>query len=269
LDGEDVMKKTRFVTTAVLLAIAGAPAAQVGARIDTSKIVDLTYTFDSRTIYWPTEPTWHHSTEKHGMTDAGYFYSSARFAAPEHGGTHLDAPIHFNRHGITAEQIPLADCIGPAAVIDFSERALKNPDATLGVDDITKYESRYGRIPDGAIVLARSGWGRFWPDRKRYLGSDKPGDVANLHFPGFSPGAADFLLRQRDVKALAIDTASIDPGISRDFQVHRIWLGANKPAFENVANAAELPPKGAVIFCIPMKIGGGTGGPARIFAIVP
>ncbi|MDO8433978.1 MAG: cyclase family protein [Candidatus Binatus sp.] len=237
--------------------------------IHSSKIVDLTYTFDDKTIYWPTEKGFVHEFEKYGETAEHYFYSSAKYVAPEHGGTHTDAPIHFNEHGITLDQVPLADCIGPAAVIDFSARAASNPDATLSVDDIKAYESANGAIPDGAIVVARSGWGKYWPDRKRYMGTDIPDDVAGLHFPGFSPEAANYLLTNRKVAAIAIDTASIDPGTAADFPVHRIWLGANKPGFENVANADRLPPKGATIFCIPMKIGKGTGGPTRIFAVLP
>ena len=238
-------------------------------RIDTSKIVDLTYTFDATTIYWPTEPPLVHQFEHFGMTSEGYFYSSAKFAAPEHGGTHMDAPIHFNRSGMTVDQVPLTDMVGPAAVIDFSARAAHDPNAMLNVDDIQKWEAAHGQIPNGAIVVARSGWGRFWPDKKRYLGTDKPGDVAHLQFPGFSAEAVDFLLKERKVAAIAIDTASMDPGNSKDFPVHRLWLGANKPGFENIANADKLPEAGATIFCIPMKMGKGTGAPTRVFALLP
>lgn len=118
-------------------------------------------------------------------------------------------------------------------------------------------------------MIARSGWGRFWPDKKHYLGTDQHGDVEHLHFPGFSLEAVKFLLDKRKVAAIAIDTASIDPGVSKDFPVHRAWLGANKPAFENVANADKLPASGATLFCAPMKMGKGTGAPTRIFAILP
>ena len=266
-----IKKLATVLLIASVLAFRGWPAqAASGIRhIEASKMVDLTYTFDSTTIYWPTETSFVHTFEHFGPTPKGFFYASAKYAAPEHGGTHMDAPLHFNRQGLTADQLPLTDFVGPAAVIDFSERAAKNPDATLALDDIHLYEARYGRIPAGAIVVARSGWGRFWPNKKRYLGTDKFGDVAHLHFPGYSPPAVRFLLNRRDVKAIAIDTASMDPGNSKDFPVHQLWLGANKPGFENVANAGALPPKGATIFCIPMKIGKGTGGPARIFAVLP
>ncbi|HZO81285.1 MAG TPA: cyclase family protein [Candidatus Binataceae bacterium] len=237
---------------------------------ENGKVVDLSYTFDASTIYWPTEGGFVHQFEQFGIHQpGGYFYASARFAAAEHGGTHMDAPLHFNRNGMAVDQIPMSYLMGPAAVIDFSARALKDPDAMLTLEEVHAYERTHGQIPSGAIVVARSGWGRYWPDRKQYLGSDKPGDVTHLHFPGFSPEAVKFLLTQRNVVALAIDTASIDPGSSTDFPVHRLWLGANRVAFENLANADKLPFGGATLFCIPLKIAHGTGAPTRIFAILP
>jgi kynurenine formamidase len=258
---------TALVGIAMTSPAAGGP--NDPARIDRAKIVDLTYTFDAQTIYWPTEPPLTHQFEHYGMTPGGYFYSSAKFAAPEHGGTHMDAPIHFNQSGLTVDQVPLTAMIGPAAVIDFSARAAQDADATLSLDDVTKWETAHGRIPAGAIVVARSGWGRWWLDKKRYLGTDQPGDVSHLRFPGFSAEAVKFLLDHRDVAAIAVDTPSMDPGVSQDFPVHRLWLGANKPGFENVANAGKLPEAGATLFCIPMKMGRGTGAPTRIFALLP
>jgi kynurenine formamidase len=245
------------------------PGFGAGLVIDTAKLIDLTYTFDSSTIYWPTEHPFVHQFEHYGMTLGGYFYSSGKFAAPEHGGTHMDAPIHFSKDGISADQVPMAAMVGPAAVIDFSERAAIDPDAMLNEGDVRKWESAHGNIPDGAIVVARSGWGRYWPDKKSYLGTNKFGDVAHLRFPGFSAGAAKFLLNHRKVAAIAIDTPSMDPGSSKDFPVHRLWLGAGKPGFENMAQADKLPESGATLFCIPMKIGKGTGAPTRIFALLP
>jgi kynurenine formamidase len=246
-----------------------APGFAASAVIDPAKIIDLTYTFDVSTIYWPTEHPFVHQFEHYGMTPEGYFYSSAKFAAPEHGGTHMDAPIHFSKGAMTVDQVPLAVMVGPAAVIDFSKRAANDPDATLSVEDIKKWESAHGAIPDDAIVVARSGWSRYWPDKKRYLGTDKFGDVAHLRFPGFSADAVKYLLDNRKAVAIAIDTPSMDPGNSKDFPVHRLWLGANKAGFENVAHAEKLPETGATIFCIPMKIGKGTGAPTRIFALLP
>jgi kynurenine formamidase len=238
-------------------------------KIDPAKIVDLTYTFDATTSYWPDEQGFVHRLEHSGDTREDYFYAAGNYSAPEHGGTHTDAPRHFYRAGIALDQVPLADCIGPAAVIDFSARAAGDSDAMLSVDDVATYEAANGLIPDGAIVVARSGWGEYYLDKKRYMGTDQPRDVAGLRFPGYSTAAVDFILKHRQVVAIAIDTASIDPGNSKDFPVHRLWLSGNKPAFENVANTYKLPAQGATIFCIPMKIGSGTGGPTRIFALLP
>ena len=246
-----------------------APGLATDTAIDPAKIIDLTYTFDTSTIYWPTEHPFVHQFEHYGMTPEGYFYSSAKFAAPEHGGTHMDAPIHFSKGAMTVDQVPLRSMIGPAVVIDFSGRAARNHDATLSVGDVKNWESAHGSLPDRAIVVARSGWGRYWPDKQLYLGTDKFGDTAHLRFPGFSADAVKYLLDSGKVIAIAIDTPSMDPGISKDFPVHRLWLGANKVGFENVANAEKLPESGATIFCIPMKIGRGTGAPTRIFAILP
>jgi kynurenine formamidase len=124
-------------------------------------------------------------------------------------------------------------------------------------------------MPRGAIVILNSGWGARWPDKKRYLGTDKPLDVPNLHFPGYSKEAAEFLVTQRNVAALAIDTPSIDYGQSKDFIAHQVLNGANKPAFENVANVDRLPPIGATFIALPLKIENGSGGPTRIIAVLP
>jgi kynurenine formamidase len=259
----------RMTILTILLTMAISSMAFGSQTVDSAKIIDLTHTFDKQTIYWPTEGSFHHEWEHFGTSPEGFFYSSAKYAAAEHGGTHMDAPLHFNRKGDSADKVALANCIGPAVVIDFSARAAKDPNAMLMVADIEQYEKAYGAIPDGAIVVARSGCGKFWPNKKRYLGTSKPGDVAGLRFPGFSSEALKYLLAHRKVAAIAIDTASIDPGISKDFIAHQVWLGANKPAFENVANVEKLPARGATIFCIPAKIGEGTGAPTRIFAILP
>jgi kynurenine formamidase len=239
-----------------------------------AKLIDLTYTFDASTIHWPGEPPFTHRFDHYGLDASGQFYAVGSYAASEHLGTHADAPIHFNRDGRTLEQLPLSELIGPAAVIDFVASADTNPDALLDLGEIKRWEAAHGLLPAGAIVVARSGWGRFWPNRQKYLGLVQPegseaSDGARMHFPGFALEAVDFLLEQRDVAAIAIDTASLDCGLATDYPVHRRWLGADKPGFENLANTNLLPETGATIFCIPMKIGEGTGGPARIFALLP
>lgn len=237
--------------------------------IDDSKVVDLTYPFDSKTIYWPTAESFTMTQVAHGKTAAGYFYAANNLCLAEHGGTHIDAPIHFAEGKATLEQLPVTSGIGPAVVIDVRQQATADRDYRLQVADLTAWESTHGRIPAGAIVLMFSGWGKYWGDKAHYLGTDKPGDTDNLHFPAFSKEAAEFLVRERDIKAIGVDTASMDYGPSKDFVVHRIINGANKPAFENVANLDRVPVAGATLIGLPMKIGGGSGGPTRIIALLP
>ena len=239
------------------------------ARIDTSKIVDLSYEFGPDTIYWPTAEPFKLQRVAYGPAKGGYWYAANNISMAEHGGTHMDAPIHFAEGKITAAQVPLTSCIAPAVVIDVSNAAARDRDYRMSARDIEAWESRHGKVPAGAIVVMNSGWGKHWPDKKRYLGTDVPMDVENLHFPGYSKEAVEFLLRERNIAALAIDTPSIDYGQSKDFIVHQVLNGANKPGFENVANVDRLPPTGATFIALPLKIHGGSGGPARIIAVLP
>jgi kynurenine formamidase len=232
------------------------------------KVIDLTYAFNQNTIYWPTAKPFTHEKVSWGKSAAGYWYSSANYSASEHGGTHLDAPIHFAEKGWTSDQIPINNLIGKAVVIDISAACAKNPDYQLTVSDIEQWESKNGKIPDQSIVLIRTGWGKFWPDKKKYLGDDKPGSVSNLHFPAFSKDSAEFLVHQRKVKGVGLDTASLDPGTSKDFIAHQIFTGANVYGLENIANLDQLPETGAWIIALPMKIENGTGGPVRIIALL-
>lgn len=250
-----------------------APAAETRrAPIDLQgvRVVDLTYSFDEKTLYWPTSPSaFQLERLSYGKTEAGFFYAANAVCLPEHGGTHLDAPIHFGAGKRTADQIPPEQLIGPAVVVDVSAKASADPDYRLALADLRAWEEQHGAVPADAIVLLHTGWGERWPDRKRYLGDDKPGDASNLHFPSYGAEAARFLIEQRKVKALGVDTASIDHGPSKDFIVHQIASGANVPGLENVANLNELPATGAWVIALPMKIAGGSGGPVRIVALVP
>ena len=234
-----------------------------------SKLVDLTYSFDSSTIYWPNAKPFDWQKEFWDMSPRGYWYAAGHYSASEHGGTHIDAPIHFSRGGMTADQIPISKLIAPAIVIDISESCHKNRDYLLSVADITSWEKQHQQIPEGDIVLVKTGWGKFWPDKKLYLGSDFPLDINALHFPGISPEAARFLVMERKINGVGIDTASMDSGPSRLFEVHQIILGANLYGLENVAHLDSLPPTGATIIALPMKIKGGSGAPTRIIAVLP
>jgi kynurenine formamidase len=238
-------------------------------RVDPQKIIDLSYPFGPETVYWPTAEPFKLRRVSYGRAAGGYWYVSNNISMAEHGGTHMDAPLHFAEGKMTAAEVPLMNCIGPAAVIDVSDASARDADYRMSVHDITAWEKRHGQIPRGAIVVMRSGWGKRWPDKKLYLGTDKPMDVAGLHFPGFSKEAVTFLMTQRDIAALGIDTASIDYGQSKDFIAHQVLNGANKPAFENVANVERLPATGATFIALPLKIEEGSGGPTRIIAVLP
>jgi kynurenine formamidase len=263
-------KRTLVFLLMVLAATSAVRAAAPPVNLKDFRAVDLTYPFDEKTIYWPTSPTTFELKRlAYGKTEGGYFYSSNSFCSPEHGGTHLDAPIHFGEGKRTADQIPVEQLIGPAVVIDVSAKAAADADYRLTLEDVRAWEAKHGRIQQDAIVLLRTGWGQRWPDRKRYLGDDKPGDASNLHFPSYGAESARYLVEQRKVGALGVDTASIDHGPSKDFIVHQIALGANVPGLENVAHLEELPETGAWVIALPMKIAGGSGGPVRIVGLVP
>lgn len=232
--------------------------------------IDLTHSFGPSTIYWPTDTVGFELDElAFGRTDGGWFYAAYAFATAEHGGTHLDAPIHFAEGRLTADEIPLSGLIGPAAVVDVSERATR--DYRVSVEDLTSWESHNGQIPDGGVLLLRTGWGERWSDRAAYLGTDLegPAAVAELHFPGLGEEAARWLVEQRGVVAVGIDTPSIDYGQSSDFRAHVVLYADNISGFENVANLDLLPARGAFVVALPMKIEGGSGAPLRIVAFVP
>jgi kynurenine formamidase len=237
--------------------------------LDEKKVVDMTYSFAADTLHWPTAKPFHLEKVHEGRTAQGFWYSSYNYAGSEHVGTHMDAPFHFAEGKWTTERIPLARTIGPAIVIEARRQAESDRDYRLSAADIRRWEKRYGRIPARSIVFLYSGWGKYWGDRKRYFGSETPGDASDLHFPGLSKEAAEFLVKTRRVKAVGVDTPSIDHGPSKDFIVHQVLGAANVPIFENVAALERLPAKGATVFAIPMKIKGGSGAPLRIFAVLP
>lgn len=234
------------------------------------RIVDLTHSFGPDTIYWPTDQQgFELDVVFKGEAEGGYWYEANRMCTAEHGGTHMDAPIHFAAGQPGTADVPVEAGIGPLVRVDVSAAAAADSDYRLSTEDLKRWEKRHGRIPRGAIVVMYSGWAARWPDRRLYMGTDVPGDTANLHFPSFGEDAARFLVEKRDIKAIGVDTASIDYGASRDFIVHRIINGAGKPGFENLANLDAVPPKGATLIALPMKIEDGSGGPLRAIAILP
>ena len=251
----------------LLLAACAKPKADFPA----GKIIDLTHPFDAQAIYWPTEQGFILEKEQDGVTDQGYYYASNKFSAPEHGGTHIDAPRHFSANGNTLDQVPLAQLMGQAVLVDVTKQCESNRDYLVSVDDFNAWEKQHGQIPEWAIVILRTGFAKFWPDRNKYMGTDErgPAAVAKLHFPGLASEAARWLTTNRSIKAVGLDTPSIDYGQSKLYESHQVLFAKNVPAFENLAGLSALPAEGFVIIAMPMKIAGGSGGPLRVAAIVP
>jgi len=264
-----MMKGLALLISSTLL-VGVAFAQQKSAAVENEKIIDLSYAFDSETVYWPTAEPFHLEKDFEGITDKGYYYSANRYAAAEHGGTHIDAPVHFAKGHYSVDRIPLEQLMGQGVLIDVTRQCASNPDYLVTVENLQNWEKQNGMLPAGAIILLRTGFGKYYPNKKLYLGTDERGveAVAKLHFPGLEPAAARWLVQNRSLKAIGLDTASIDYGQSTIFDSHRILFEKDIPALENLANLDKLPSKGFRVIALPMKITGGTGGPLRIIAIL-
>ena len=262
-----------FLTLLISLGLCACNLSKNNQSVDfnSAKWVDLSHVYDESTLYWPNNVNgFEHTEEFKGQTPGNYFYSSYTISTPEHGGTHLDAPIHFAEKGWTVDQIPLSSVTGYAVVVNVSAKTMNNRDYLISPQDLIDWETTNGQIPKGTIVLFNTGYAKFYPNRKEYFGTDKKGmeAIPELHFPGISAEASTWLVENRLPKSVGIDTPSIDYGQSKDFQTHRILLGNNIPGFENLTNLDVLPVKGSYIVALPMKIANGSGGPLRIVAAI-
>jgi kynurenine formamidase len=236
-----------------------------------ARYVDLSHDLSPESVFWPTAETFKLKKVADGVTPGGYYYASNDYSASEHGGTHLDAPIHFAQGRWTTEQVPLDRLIGNAVVVDVSAQSSANADYRVSVADLTAWEQSHGALEPDTIVLIKTGYSTRWPDAGKYLGTSERGTaaVAKLHFPGLHQEAATWLAEERKVKAVGIDTASIDYGQSTGFESHRVLCGRNIPVFENLTALDQLPPRGATVYALPVKIKGGSGGPLRAIAAIP
>ncbi|XP_006822650.1 uncharacterized protein LOC100369881 [Saccoglossus kowalevskii] len=238
---------------------------QIAAKSEESPFLDMSYSFiEGETIYWPTADPYVREAGSSVNRD-GYYFETNSFCAAEHGGTHFDAPGHFAENKQRVHQVPLDSLIGPAIKVDISSKAANDPDAEVTVDDITQWEEENGPIPDGAILLMYSGWGQRWPDKLTYLGTEGK-NTSILHFPGFSPDTARWLIANKKIRAVGVDTPSIDFGQSRLYESHQLLFANNIPGLENVGNLDKLPAKGSFFFAVPMKIYNGSGASTRMFA---
>ena len=235
------------------------------------RVVDLTHAFGADTIYWPTEEGFVFEQGTRGPTETVLYYEAHGFRAPEHGGTHIDAPIHFFEGRRHVDEIPAAELLAEGIRVDVTVPCAADRDYQVTRADLGRWEEEHGRIPESAIVLLHTGFGALWPDRVAYLGTDERGAAAvvKLHFPGLHVDAARWLVEHRAVRAIGLDTASIDHGASSRFETHVELFRSDVPVFENVANLDQLPDRDFAVVALPMKIAGGSGAPLRIVAIVP
>jgi kynurenine formamidase len=229
------------------------------------EVIELTHPLDDQSPYWPegSGPSPFHAQVVSTFEKGGYFARNLEF--PEHFGTHMDAPAHFDPQGKTLDQIPATQFLRAAIVIDVSASTTSNADYRVTAQDLKNWEKRNGRIPSGSIVFFRTGWAERWPSQKAYMNQDAQGW---LHFPGLSLEAAHYLLDHVHPVAIGIDTASIDYGPSQEFEVHHLTMPAGLYHLENVANLDRLPARGAYVVALPMNLRGGSGSPTRVVALV-
>jgi kynurenine formamidase len=228
-----------------------------------TRVLDLSYAISDKLVPWPGDEKWFEAKVNATVQKNSYFTRS--FWMLEHYGTHLDAPAHFPPGKTTVDQIPVKQFFGPAVVLDARAEGAKDADYQLPAASIEEWEKRHGRIAAGSIVLLRTGWASRWPDAQKYRNQDAQG---KMHFPGFSLEAAKLLI-ERKVSGLGCDTMSIDYGASGDFAVHHLALGAGLYHLENLADLSGLPETGAFFVVAPIKLEGGSGGPVRVFALLP
>ena len=251
---------TAGVTLGTSAKSAQAQTAPLGGQLRFNRIVDLTHPLG---VEFPTYSGQRQLEIEQTTSTAVEGYSSNRWHLDEHTGTHLDAPIHFNRSGLSLDAIDVVNLAAPAVVVDIREKVADDPDAMVTVEDLENWEAYYGPIPVNAAVLMYSGWESRLSDPDSYRNTD---DAGILHFPGFDPQAAEYLHEQREVIGIGVDTLSLDIGPSTDFLVHTLWLSSNRWGLENLANLGEIPAFGATIVVGVPKIAGASGGPARVLA---
>jgi len=253
------LSRRGFFGSAVATAFAATPAL---AQRNFTRVIDLTHTLS------PAFPTFFgvpgiEIERRYTLKKDGANVNWWRVL--EHAGTHIDAPIHYAENGAAIEAIAAEQLVVPLAVVDVSPKSARNADYALNREDLAVWEDRHGRLPDGCCVAMHSGWARHAGDALKYTGKDAAGV---FHFPGIHPQAAAWLLRERRVVGLAVDTLSLDPGPSKDFKTHAIWLPAGRWGIENIANLEQVPPAGATLVAGAPKVQGATGAPARILALI-
>ncbi|MEY3306103.1 MAG: hypothetical protein RLZZ413_141 [Pseudomonadota bacterium] len=250
----------RGAAAAGLVSVAsGLTAARPALAQSTGRVVDLTHAYDGRFPTFDGKPGILYEPAV-AFADAGY--QLFKLTIFEHTGTHIDAPLHFSADGTSVDELDPQDLVLPLVLIDITDKAAQDANATLDPEDVEKWISANGAIPSGALVALNSGWAAKVGDPSYRTAPD-----GAFAFPGFSKAATE-LLAEAGVAAIGTDTLSLDPGNSADFAVHTSWLPSGRYGIENLAGLDGLPAAGATVFVGAPKHRGGTGGPARVLAVV-
>jgi kynurenine formamidase len=263
LSRRDFLRLGGTVAAGTALLGAGSSVRAQGQSFRFSKLVDLTHTMGPR---FPMFPGFEPVTLKTVVTVEKDGFYGQRVDYWEHSGTHMDAPAHFVKGGVSADKMPLENFVVPLAVCDIRQKARANPDAEVTLEDLTAWERANGRLPDGAFVMMNSGWDARAGDPKAYLNQDSSN---TMHFPGFAPAAAEFLVKERKISGIGVDTLSLDFGAAKAFNSHVAVLGAGKYGLENVANLSNVPAVGATLIVGIPKVENASGGPVRLMAALP
>jgi kynurenine formamidase len=251
-----MQRKAAVLVVGLFSLITASPHAQ-----PSPQVIDLGHPLTATDPSWDGTPAFERSTVATFDKDG---YAAGKIVVEEHFGTHLDAPAHFAKGGLTVDRIPPDRLYRPGICINVADRAAKDPDYRVSREDITTFEAKHGAVPEGSVVLIATGWDRFWPDRTRYM-NERDGVK---HFPGLSVEAVTYLAAQKHVAGIGIDTASIDYGPSTAFEAHKVSMPLGVYHIENAARLTSLPPTGFTVIVAPIDIAGGSGGPTRLFALL-
>jgi len=259
---EKMLSRRRFLKTGATGVVAAVTTSAIGTTAMADghgSVEDMTHTLHED---FPTYFGESQFSREQIYNYAEHSFNLFQYTVNEHTGTHIDAPLHFSQDGTSVDEIPVSSLIAPLCVVDIAARAAEDADAQVTPDDLKAWIAANGDIPDGACVAMHSGW-----SSKVDTDGFRNFDGTAQHYPGFHIEAAEMLL-ETGAQSIAVDTLSLDHGISADFATHYAWLPEGRFGIECLANLDRVPAAGATLVIGAPKHRGGTGGPARIFAMI-
>ncbi|XP_077521817.1 isatin hydrolase-like [Amblyomma americanum] len=256
--------RSRLIATVLSATTLAALTHQAYGQPRVERVVDLSYPYDDRTVYWSQDDRFLLNVSE-VTSDAETWYQVDTMATHTHGGTHLDAPLHFVKDGWDVAQIPVDRlALVPVSLVDIAQRCAQNRSCQLAIHDVIQWEAMHGTLPDRCVLLVHTGWDKFSNNATSYFGLDAEGV---RHFPSVSVEAAQFLARERHLIGMGIDSGSLD--VAHPFTVHQINARRGMYNLENLRALDEVPASGAHATVAPLKIAGASGSPVRVFAYLP